>query len=101
MAFVYGSIARGEEFSTSDVDLLIVGEIGLKDIAGGVRRLTQRLGRPVNPTILTESEIRRGRTERHHFVRSVLDSPKLFVVGTQRELDEAAGGAPRREKSGH
>ena len=94
-AFVYGSMARGEELSTSDLDLFVVGDIGLKGIAGAVRKLTERLGRPVNPTVLSAEELRRKTSEGDHFVRSVLDSPKLFVIGSQRELDEVA----RRELS--
>ena len=49
-AFVYGSVARSEEHSTSDVDLMIIGRVGLADVSGPLRKAEQRLNRAANPT---------------------------------------------------
>jgi predicted nucleotidyltransferase len=45
-AFVYGSIARAEETSGSDIDLMLIGETGLADIVPALRRAEKKLGRP-------------------------------------------------------
>jgi predicted nucleotidyltransferase len=47
-AFVYGSIARHEEHATSDVDLMVIGTVGLGDLAPSLRKAEKRLGREVN-----------------------------------------------------
>jgi predicted nucleotidyltransferase len=49
LASLYGSIARSQETSDSDVDLMIVGTAGLSDLILSLRRAEQALGRPVNP----------------------------------------------------
>ena len=91
VAFVYGSIARGQEHETSDVDLMVIGGTSPLKLSGALRGLRERLGREVNPTIYDRSDLARRIRERDHFLTSVLDEEKLYVVGTERELAEAAG----------
>jgi uncharacterized protein len=99
VAFVYGSIARAEELGTSDVDLFVVGTAGLSDLSLPLREAETRLGREVNATVLSPEELLKKLKARHHFVTSVLDSPKLFVVGTEDDLPGTAGPKERRKKA--
>ncbi|MGQ0714932.1 MAG: nucleotidyltransferase domain-containing protein [Gemmatimonadaceae bacterium] len=94
-AFVYGSIARGDEHALSDVDLLVVGEVGLADLTPALRRVEARLGREVNVTNYSTRELRKRAAAKEHFVSEVLRRPKTFVKGGQRDLD-AITGKPRR-----
>jgi DNA-binding transcriptional ArsR family regulator len=87
-SFVYGSIARAEEISASDIDLFIIGKVSLRDIAVAMQDAQKKTGREVNPTVYQLEEFARRLAARDHFVLSVLDKPKLFVIGTQRELDQ-------------
>ena len=91
LAFVYGSVARAEEVSASDVDLFIVGTVGLFDIAPPLRNAQRRLGREVSPKIYPPQELAKRLASREHFVLSVLGKPKLFIFGTQDELDDVVG----------
>src|SRR5919197_3922557 len=43
VAFVYGSVARAQELSTSDVDLMVIGDAGIKDLALPLRKVRERL----------------------------------------------------------
>ncbi len=95
VAFVYGSVARGEEIATSDLDLMVVGPIGLKDLSPALERLREHLFRPVNATVFPPAEFARKVRAKDHFLRSVLDAPKLFVLGSARGLEEVARGTPR------
>jgi predicted nucleotidyltransferase len=90
VAFVYGSIARGEEVSTSDVDLFLVGTVGLADLALPLREAQGRLGREVNPSLFAPVEFAKAARARHRFVMGVLDSAKLFVIGTEDDLARVA-----------
>ncbi len=98
-AFVYGSVARSEEVSSSDVDLFVVGTAGLADLSLPLRDAEARLGREVNPTVFSAEELQKKLKARHHFVTSVLDSPKLFVVGTEDDLARVTGQTDRRKKA--
>ena len=96
LAFVYGSVARSEERSTSDVDLLIVGRVTLADLSPALHESEEKLGRPVNVTLYKPREFAQKLKAGHHFLRAVLDKEKLFVVGTVHDLERLAGRPPRR-----
>jgi len=85
-AFVYGSIARSEELASSDVDLMIIGRVGLADIALALRQAERRLDRPVNPTVYSREEFATKLADGHAFLHTVLDGAKLFIVGDPHEL---------------
>jgi predicted nucleotidyltransferase len=90
-AFVYGSVARGGEHATSDVDLLIVGRIGLSDLSPALRKAEERLGREVNVTTYSPEEFQDRIKSRDHFLTAVLRGRKQFVRGGQSDLDEIVG----------
>jgi predicted nucleotidyltransferase len=94
-AFVYGSVARAEELATSDVDVMIIGQIGLADLTTALRRAEARLGRLVNPTLYTREEFATKLHAGHHFLKAVLDGEKLFVLGDPHELAAIAHSPPR------
>ena len=90
-AFIYGSVARGEEDSESDIDLMVVGDTTLSELLSPLRKAEKLLGRPVNPTIYPEAELAAKREAGHHFVRSILKDPaKIFVHGSLSDLEAAA-----------
>lgn len=91
-AFVYGSIAAGSEESDSDIDLMVVGQISPTDLALPLRRARELLGRDINPTVYTPAEFDKKRAANDHFLKQVLDKPKLFVLGNKDELGKVAGG---------
>lgn len=85
-AFVFGSVARGDTGAASDVDLMVIGQIGLRKLTGLLAGVAERVGREINPHVLTPEEFAHRKASRDHFVTSVLDSPRLFVKGTEHEL---------------
>jgi len=86
-AFVYGSMARREEHATSDVDLMVVGNVGLGDLSPILQRAENRLGREVNVTNYSVDEFRKKVADDDHFLTSVLKGSLQFVKGEQRDLD--------------
>ena len=89
-AFVYGSVARGEERATSDVDLMVIGQAGLADLSPVLRKAEKRLGREINVTNYTIDEFRRKVAQGDHFLTAVLRGDLEFVKGEQRDLDAMA-----------
>jgi predicted nucleotidyltransferase len=90
-AFVYGSIARHDEHAASDVDLMVIGNAGLGDLAPSLRKAEKRFGREVNVTNYSTHEFRKKVAERDHFLTTVLRSSLEFVKGDRRDLDAVAG----------
>ena len=96
VAFVYGSVARGAEASESDVDLMIVGRLSLKALAPGLRTAERQLHRAINPSVFGEAEFSKKLASGSPFLRNVLDKKKLFVAGTQGDLERLAQGRADR-----
>jgi len=90
LAFLYGSIARGEEHSASDVDLAIVGTLKQIDLLPALRKLEARFGREVNVTLFSPEEFRRKLAAKDHFLHSVLKGKTIPLKGTLNELEETA-----------
>jgi DNA-binding transcriptional ArsR family regulator len=86
VAFVFGSIARKDEGARSDVDLMVIGDISLRDVSGWLMGAYEKIGREINPHTLSLKEFTERKQKGEHFLSSVLNSPKLFVIGDEDEL---------------
>jgi DNA-binding transcriptional ArsR family regulator len=86
IAFVFGSFAQQEEKAGSDVDLMVVGDIGLRKLTGLLMDVSGKIGREINPHVFSEKEFIKRKTGHDHFLIQVLDSPKIFIIGTENEL---------------
>ncbi len=87
IAFVFGSIARGEENSASDVDLLVIGKLGLRELSRLLSGIEEKIGREVNPHVLDPEAFRKRVRAKEHFISSVILSPKIFIRGSNDELE--------------
>lgn len=91
LAFVFGSIAAGDERPGSDVDLMIVGSVTLRELTKRLSGVAAQLGRELNPHIQSPKEFARRRVARDHFLTTVLKGPKLFITGDELELAGLGG----------
>jgi predicted nucleotidyltransferase len=96
LAFVFGSIANGEETSRSDVDLMVIGSAGLADLVPLLPPLTKTLLREINPVLYSPEEFKQ-RVKESRFVKSVLGRPLLFVIGTKDDLEGIIGAKTSRK----
>ncbi len=90
LAFVFGSLARGEESSGSDIDLLVVGAPGFAEVVKALHPVQFVLQREINPLILSQAELVARLQGGDSFVRELLDKPKLFVIGDANDLGKLA-----------
>lgn len=90
VAFVFGSFARQEEKAGSDVDLMVVGDIGLRKLTGLLMDVSGKIGREINPHVFSEKEFFKRKKDQDHFLNQVLEAPKIFIIGTENELAEMA-----------
>lgn len=86
VAFIYGSVAREEEISSSDIDVMIIGQVKLKEMVVKLKNVQSELQREINPTIYTEDEFARRIAEKNHFILDVLENEKIFLIGDEDAL---------------
>lgn len=88
-AFVYGSVARGDERPGSDLDLMIIGEVSFADVIGALSPAHEVLRREIHPTVYPPAEFRvKLRVE--PFLARVLADRKIFVIGGEDDLGKLA-----------
>lgn len=86
-AFVYGSVAKRSDSASSDIDLMIVSnDLTYADLYEALEAVSQQLGRKVNPTIFTTSELAKRAASGGAFVKRVLDQPKVWLKGDEHAL---------------
>jgi uncharacterized protein len=86
VAFVYGSVARHEQKSESDIDLMVIGDAGYDQVLARLLKVQDVLGREINPTVYSPKEFKSKLSSGNHFLNSVLKADKLFVFGGEDEL---------------
>lgn len=90
VAFIFGSIASRTEERTSDIDMMVIGETTFSEIVSLISPAQRTLGREINPVVYPASEFKQKIQENHHFLKTVLESDKVFLVGDEHELARLA-----------
>lgn len=89
LAFVYGSIAKNEDTSSSDIDLMIISDtLSYAEIFPLLEKTREQVGREINPTFYSKSEWKKKLSDKKHFIMQVMKQPKLFLYGTEDELKQ-------------
>lgn len=91
VALIFGSVARGEETPHSDIDLLLIGEVGFADVVRALHPLQSSLNREINPVVYRADEFARKLRTGDRFASEILAKPKLFVRGGTDDLGQLVG----------
>lgn len=84
-AFVFGSVACGKETATSDIDLMIIGEVGFAEVVNALYSVQETLGWEINPKIFRKDEWAKRLETNDAFVREVMANPHMDVMGGEYE----------------
>lgn len=87
IAFVFGSFATSEQTPESDIDLMLIGKHTLKTISGLISKLEERTSREINVVTYFPERWVESFRQGDHFVVSLMESPKVFLVGDQNTLE--------------
>jgi len=89
LAFIYGSIASGEDTASSDIDLLVVTDsLAYADLMTVLADAEKSLGRPINPSIYTAEQIKNKLEQKNSFLTRLMEQPKLWVKGSEDDIGE-------------
>ena len=91
VAFIFGSVARGEERQASDLDLMVVGDVTFAELADAMRAAEGHIRRNINVTVYPAKELRDKLASGRHFLTTVMRQEKIFVLGNEHELEALLG----------
>jgi predicted nucleotidyltransferase len=80
-AAIYGSWAGSTRRPDSDIDVLVVGDVDLRELRRRTRAIGKSAGRTIDLTVLTHGEFQRLLADRSSFARRVLAGPTKPLVG--------------------
>lgn len=80
-AFIFGSFAAGKDQPGSDVDLLVVGDLALAELARVLYPLQEALAREINPKLYRPAEWAQMVAGKDAFARELLRKPRIVLIG--------------------
>jgi predicted nucleotidyltransferase len=87
VAFIFGSIASRTEDRASDIDVMIIGDISFGDVVDLFSSAEKTLGREINSVVYPLEEFQQKVKSDAHFVKTVLEGEKIFLIGDENELN--------------
>lgn len=90
LAFVFGSVAQGRETATSDIDVMVLGKLPFASVVGALAPLRTRLGREINPVVMSKADFRNKYRGKDRFAMRVAKEPKIFLIGTSDDFGKLA-----------
>jgi len=85
-AMISGKFARNIPGSAEKVDLLIIGNVVIPEVAALVREEEIRRGREIFFTPMTEEEFAFRKKKKDSFILGILETSKIMIIGDEEEL---------------
>lgn len=91
-AFIYGSVAKGADTAHSDIDLMVIGDdLNYSELYTAAQDIESKLRRKVHPLFLSPEDWHRKTSDKGSVFSKIRHSPKLFVIGSEKDLRPWAG----------
>jgi predicted nucleotidyltransferase len=88
LAFVFGSVAKGNEHGESDLDLLLITDLlAYAEVYSALQTAERTLGRRINPVVFTRAEWKRKRARKDSFVARITGQRRLFIIGSDDAVE--------------
>jgi predicted nucleotidyltransferase len=88
VALVFGSMASDKASSSSDIDLLIIGDVSFAGVSKAIYPCQKILKREINPKVYTRKDWKKLVDKKDSFAKEIIKQPKLFIIGTKDEFGE-------------
>jgi predicted nucleotidyltransferase len=98
-AFVYGSVAKGTDTATSDIDVMVVAEgLSYSNLFESLTKAEETLGRKVNPTLYSPEDFLKKIEGDNHFVTRVLNQPRIALLGHEDDIRSGKSTKPAEDR---
>jgi len=82
-----GKFSRNKPRKNDDeVDILVVGEVVLPELAAIVRNFESKLNREINYTVMTKEELEYRKKRRDPFLQGIFLGSRVMIIGDEEEL---------------
>lgn len=88
LVMISGRFARKMPRKKDTVDLLIVGQVILPQLAALIREQEAKLKRDINYTVMTADELKFRKSRRDPFINNILNGSRIMIIGDEEELVE-------------
>ena len=85
-AFIYGSVAKGEEDIKSDIDLMVIGNIDEIKLQEKIQQIESKISRTINYTLMNIEEFKKRLNEKEPFLMRILRDRKIEIIGSENEI---------------
>lgn len=85
-ALIYGSFAKNVDTTSSDIDLLVIGDIDEDSILRAITKTERDLGRQLNLVMWTEQEFSEKMRQKIPLVKELAKTPVIMIVGDSSEF---------------
>jgi predicted nucleotidyltransferase len=83
LAFIYGSVAKRTDTSSSDIDLLVVSDTAeLEEVYAVLMPVENALARQISLTLYTDIEFQKRLEDNNPFIKRVLSGPSISLIGS-------------------
>ena len=86
VAFIFGSMAASTDNRASDIDIMVIGDITFDEVSSAVSQAEEIIRREINPVVYPVAEFKRKIKDNQHFLKTVLEDEKIFLIGDDGEL---------------
>lgn len=98
-AFIYGSVAKGTDTASSDIDVMVIAEgLSYSLLFEALTKAEETLGRKLNPTLYSPDEFTKKLTNDNHFVIRVLNQPKIVLIGDENAIPTGKPAEPAEDR---
>ena len=89
-SLIYGSFAKGIEKETSDIDLLIIGDVLEDHVLRIISNIERNINREINFILWTEKELKEKIKKNIPLIREILHTSVIMLIGEENEFKRFA-----------
>ena len=94
LAVIFGSVAKGSARPESDLDILLVTDLSLREVVRLLAPLKESVDREINPVVMTPAKFAAGLARKERLLQRIKEEPKIFAKGQQDDFEKPGQGGP-------
>ncbi len=79
-------VRRKERKKEDEIDILVVGEVALQELASLIRKEESIRGKEINYTVMSKEEFDFRKKRRDPFLQGILMGSRVMIIGDEEEL---------------
>jgi predicted nucleotidyltransferase len=84
--FIFGSAASGKEKQSSDIDLMVIGDIDHDQISRSIFKIQKTYNREINFIFWTKKDLKEKISKHSSFLKNIARNKRIFIKGDEDEF---------------